>query len=389
MTMRAIVGSTFTGIPPSASAPAIWRAMDFTAGPGNSMPRKLISRMVNRAVPGRSIASVPPRRSGSRGSTNAANGPSASCGSARVSRRACTASEPSSSSTRSESYVLRTRQSIPLPMREATSLGVSTTVSGPALVARLPTFVCPEATALGVGAPTAVSATGGRACERPNQRAPVRRIGSRNHHSSSSTAAIATTQPRRRSPLRQPFMVFHLIHRPTRLERALHQIQIGNDHRLGKRGGRQRVLESGEVVRTRLSPRAAERQVRLKSPGLCWKAERREDLLHAVLQQLERRIGCDARPHDARPPEIGKHSKSFDVQTHGATTDLPQRSTKIGLARIIYITEKLEREMKSLGAHPLHGQGPIAHGPDRVPQPLAHVLRKIQGDEGSNRLPRR
>src|SRR2546426_4255809 len=106
-----------------------------------------------------------------------ANGPSVPGGSARVSRRACRISLPSWSSTRSESYVFRTFQSIPAPIREAISFGVSTTESGPALVRRLPTLAWPEAVAFGVGAPTAVSATGGRAVGRPDQLAKGGLVG--------------------------------------------------------------------------------------------------------------------------------------------------------------------------------------------------------------------
>src|SRR6185503_8326763 len=88
MTMREMAGSTWSGMAPSALAPAVWRAIDFTAGVGKLMPRMLISRTVNSATPGRSISMVPPSRNGSRGWTNAAKGPRASGGRARVSRRA-------------------------------------------------------------------------------------------------------------------------------------------------------------------------------------------------------------------------------------------------------------------------------------------------------------
>jgi hypothetical protein len=45
--------------------------------------------------------------------------------------------------------------------------------------------------------------------------------------------------------------------------------------------------------------------------------------------------------------------------------------------------------VKSLRAHPSHRQAALAHGFDRLPQLLANGLGEIQGDEGSNRLPRR
>src|SRR5437016_7228380 len=163
-----------------------------------------------------------------------ANGPSVPGGRARVSRRACRTSFPSWSSTRSESYIFRTFQSIPAPIREAISFGVSTTESGPALVRRLPTLAWPEAVAFGVGAPTAVSATDGNAVERPNQRAPVRMIGSRNHQISASTPMMAIAQPSLSAPLRQPFMVSDLIHRAILLECALHQVHFRHGDEIGR-----------------------------------------------------------------------------------------------------------------------------------------------------------
>src|SRR2546427_12315901 len=150
-----------------------------------------------------------------------ANGPSVPGGSARVSRRACRISLPSWSSTRSESYILRTFQSIPAPIREAISFGVSTTESGPALVRRLPTLAWPEAVAFGVGAPTAVSATGGRAVERPNQLAKGCMIGSRNHHAHAGTPIPRVAQPSLKAPLRQPALSPDLIPRAHWVGRAL------------------------------------------------------------------------------------------------------------------------------------------------------------------------
>src|SRR5439155_318041 len=82
------------------------------------------------------------------------------------SRRAWRISVPSWSSTRNESYILRTFQSIPAPISDAISFGFSTTESGPVAVRSVPTLALPDATALGVGAPTAVSSTGGKAVER-------------------------------------------------------------------------------------------------------------------------------------------------------------------------------------------------------------------------------
>ena len=119
-------------------------------------------------------------RSGSSGRTTPARTPNASRGIRRVSSRACTAIAPFRSSTRSESNVLRTVQSTPPPIRDATSLGDSTTESGPPEPAREASLALADATAAGVGAPTAVSATGGNAVPcGPSHREAVRRIGSR------------------------------------------------------------------------------------------------------------------------------------------------------------------------------------------------------------------
>ncbi len=215
-------GSTFSGTAPFAEAPAICFAMECTTGLGISMPRRVISLMSYNAVPGRAMDTVPAMRSGSCSPNIPANGPSVPGGRARVSRRACRISFPSWSSTRSESYILRTLQSIPPPINEAISFGVRTTESGPALVRRFPTLAFPDAVADGVGAPTPVSATDGNAVGRPNQRANVCMIGSRNHHAKTSAPSTATAQPSLKTPLRQPFMVFDLIHRACWLERALH-----------------------------------------------------------------------------------------------------------------------------------------------------------------------
>src|SRR6185312_10374031 len=135
-------GETRNGTAPVESAPATRCASCRTTGGGNGMPRRLSSWTVKRASPGRSIRRGPAMRSGSLGLKNPTRGPSASGGITRVSSRQCTASDPSDSSTRNESKLLRTDQSIELPMRDATSLADWTTESGP--VARLSrsTLVC-------------------------------------------------------------------------------------------------------------------------------------------------------------------------------------------------------------------------------------------------------
>src|SRR2546425_7291766 len=170
------------------------------------------------------MAPGPASRSGSMGFNTGPSGPSASGGIAWVSSRQCTASAPSRSSTRNESNVLRTDQSRPLPIRAATSLGERTTESGPLGCFRRSALVWLLASDLGVGAPTAVSVTGGSAVRRgPSQREAVRRSGSRNHQATSPAPRTSARQPSRRTPLRQPFTVPHLIHRAPRLEHTLHR----------------------------------------------------------------------------------------------------------------------------------------------------------------------
>src|ERR1043166_6732496 len=134
-------GDTRNGTAPLESAPATRCASCLTRGPGNGKPRSDSSATVKRPTPGRSIASGPAMRSGSIGRSIPASGPSASGGMTRVSRRQYTARVPSSSSTRSESKLLRTDQSIPLPIIAAISLGESTTESGPSSCLRRSTLV--------------------------------------------------------------------------------------------------------------------------------------------------------------------------------------------------------------------------------------------------------
>src|SRR5262249_52850746 len=196
------------------------------------MPRKLIAVMSYSAVPGFPIVTVPAMRRGSCSPNMPANGPSVPGGSARVSRRAWSTSVSSCNSTRSESYVLRTFQSMPAPMSDAISLGVRTMESGPALVRSVPTFFWPDATADGVGAPTAVSATGGSAVERPNQWAKVLMMGARNHHANASAPITTIAQPSLSAPLRQPSMVFHLIHRTLRGQGTQHEVDVLDGHGL-------------------------------------------------------------------------------------------------------------------------------------------------------------
>src|SRR3989454_10010328 len=274
------------------------------------MPRRLTSATVERASPGRSIRSGPAIRSGSRGLKNPAMGPRASGGITRVSSRQCTASDPSDSSTRNESKLLRTDQSIELPMRDATSLADSTTESAPVACLSRSTLVCVLDNALGVGAPTPVSVTGGSWVERgPNTCAARRMIGSRNHHAASATTKATPRNASRRSPLRQPFTVSHVIHRTSGLERALHQIERAHERRLGELESAERLLEPGEGGGPGVPRRAPERDVGAERPRFRGKSERREFLLHTVLQDLEPGLRRDAHPHDARSPKVGKHAE--------------------------------------------------------------------------------
>src|SRR5882762_456290 len=241
---------------------------------------------------------VPAMRSGSCSPNIPANGPSVPGGRARVSRRACRMSFPSWSSTRSESYILRTFQSIPAPINDATSLGVSTTESGPALIRRFPTLAWPDAVAFGVGAPTAVSATGGNAVERPNQCANVDMIGARNQYTRTSAPITRIAHPSLKTPLRQPSMRSDLIHRAMGLERTLHQVDLRHGDRCIEIRARENLFESLEIARPRIARGSAQRYMRPKRPRLRWKAERREGLLDGMLQQLESGFGRHPRPQD-------------------------------------------------------------------------------------------
>src|SRR5205809_961498 len=136
------------------------------------------------------------------------------------------------------------------PTIAATSFADSTTESGPARRSRRSTFVWLLASALGVGAPTAVSATGGSLVGRgPNQRAPVRRIGSRNPHATSPAATRRRKPPSRTIPLKQPLTVPDLIHRASRLERALHQVHRFHERRLPEAQPGERAFQAPEVAR--------------------------------------------------------------------------------------------------------------------------------------------
>src|SRR5437016_6220784 len=338
---------------------------------------------------------VPPIRSGSCSPNIPANGPSVPGGRARVSRRACRISFPSWSSTRNESYILRTFQSIPATISEAISCGVRATESRPALVRRFPTLAFPDAMADGVGAPTPVSATDGNAVGRPNQRANVCMIGSRNHHANASAPITTMAQPSLKTPLRQPFMVFDLIHRAFWLERALHEVHLGNRDGCIEVRHREDLLESCEIARPRIACGASQRDVRPKCPCFGRKAERSERLLDAVLQQFEPGLGCDSRPQHVRAVIVREHPESGDLQRQGTGLARPrgalQRLAELRLPRVLHIAQKLETQVNVVGTHPLHRQflGSLAQRRERIPQLVAQLIWKVQGDERSNRLPRR
>src|SRR2546429_4158391 len=114
---------------------------------------------------------------------------------------------------------------MPLPIIAATSLAESRTESGALGCFSRSIFAGLLESAFGVGAPTAVSATGGSRVERgPNQRAAVCRIGSRNHPAASAPTRTTARPPNRTTPLRQPLTPVHAIHPSRGFQPALHQL---------------------------------------------------------------------------------------------------------------------------------------------------------------------
>src|SRR2546425_2790445 len=347
------------GTAPSAPAPATCRAICFTAGAGNGKPRRLSSRIVQRASPGRAIAIGPAMRSGSRSASIPAKGPRASLGSTRVSSRACTANVPSNSSTRSESKPRRTVQSIPLPMREAISFGVSTTESGPPGRASSVSLLRPLVRARGVGAPTAVSATGGSAVRRgPSQRDAAWRMGSRYHQATAPSSSSTNSPIMRKNHLTKARTPSDLVHRAAPLERAHHQVHRFYHHRLGvlesSQGLRQAVERRGRPppLPTGIPSRPAQREVGPKRPPLRREAQGRERLLHPVLQQFQGRLRSYPDPHHPRSPLVREHSKPPKHQGNAARCarlapgGLGQRRLQLRLLLGRYLAEEFEGEVQ-------------------------------------------
>src|SRR2546425_6459042 len=126
--------------------------------------------------------------------------------------------------------------------------------------------------------------------------------------------------------------------------------------------------------------------------------ERRELPLHLVLQQLERGLGRDPDPDDARPLEVGKHTEAPELERQGPGPGrgAGERGEQLPVALLVHLAQELEREMNPLGAHPFHGQPAVPQRRRRLPESLPDLRREIECDEEpqtaglvSRRLPRR
>src|SRR3989442_11173188 len=105
---------------------------------------------------------------------------------------------------------------MPLPTMAAISLGDSTTESGPAGVLRRSNLLWLEDSALGVGAPTAVSATGGGFVGGgPQPRPALFPGGAPDPPPTSPPPPTAAGQPRPRSPLKPPLPLPPGLQRPS------------------------------------------------------------------------------------------------------------------------------------------------------------------------------
>src|SRR2546422_6985200 len=190
-------------------------------------------------------------------------------------------------------------------------------------------------------------------------------------------------QPSRRTPLRQPFTVPDVVHRTSRLERALHQVECFDDYRLLVAQGTERRFEAREIARPRVARRAPQREVGAKRPRLGRETERRELPLHLVLQQLERGLRRDPDPDDARPLEVGKHTEAPELERQGPGPGrgAGERGAQLPVALLVHLAQELEREMNPLGAHPFHGQPAVPQRRRRLPESLPDLRREIECDE--------
>ena len=110
-----------------------------------------------------------------------------------------------------------------------------------------------------------------------------------------------------------------------------------------------------------------------------------------MLQQFERRVGGDPRPHDARPLEVGKDAEPADRQGQRASSrrGTPERRAQRVLLVPGHIAQELEGEMNPVGPHPFHREPEVSQRRGRLPERLANPLGKIQGDEKPQEPPAR
>src|SRR5690242_7638014 len=312
MAIRRMAGGTSTGTLPS-SAPATSFASRATAGAGNGNPCRDSSFTFQWATPGFAMVTGPAIRRGSYVARTCSAGPRASRGSTRVSSRASTAILASSSSTRSESNPFRTVQSIPPPMSDAISFGVSTTESGPPGTPRDASLAAAARTAPGVGAPTDVSETGGSRVEcGPRYLAAVCMIGSRYQYATAATMRMAARQPSRPMTLRQPSMPYSLVHRAALPGGALHEVDAVHGHCLVPDHLFQGLFQPLESPPGRVPPGPAQRDVRPKRTPLRRKTEGSERDLHPMLEQLERGLLQDPGPDHRRAGGVRERAEGVD-----------------------------------------------------------------------------
>src|SRR4029077_2362928 len=171
--------------------------------------------------------------------------------------------------------------------------------------------------------------------------------GPRNPQATRAIEKTTASSASRKSPLRQPFTVSHVVHRTSRLERALHQVDGLHERRLRERERRQRTLKTAKRRRPRIAGGASQSDMGAERPGLRREAERGERPLHTVLQELERRLRRDADPDHARPPEVRKCTEAAERERQRVRAgDGPaQGVSELGFSFIFHLTEKLERNV--------------------------------------------